>query len=61
MRGEALRERMNRNSRMAVVTGAASGSGRAIAVSPARRGCNLALADIDEAGLIETRRMTGAQ
>jgi short-subunit dehydrogenase len=49
---------MNLKSRTALVTGAASGIGRGIAVSLARRGCNLALADIDEVGLIETVRMT---
>jgi NAD(P)-dependent dehydrogenase (short-subunit alcohol dehydrogenase family) len=37
--------------RTAVVTGAAGGIGRAIALSLARRGCHLALADIDEAVL----------
>jgi NAD(P)-dependent dehydrogenase (short-subunit alcohol dehydrogenase family) len=37
--------------RTAVVTGAAGGIGRAIAVSLARRGCHLALADIDYAAL----------
>jgi NAD(P)-dependent dehydrogenase (short-subunit alcohol dehydrogenase family) len=41
-------------NRTAVVTGAAGGIGRAIAVSLARRSCNLALADIDEAGLART-------
>jgi NAD(P)-dependent dehydrogenase (short-subunit alcohol dehydrogenase family) len=35
----------------AVVTGAAGGIGRAIAVSLARRSCHLALADIDDAAL----------
>ena len=40
--------------RTAVVTGAASGIGRAIANSLSRRGCHLALADINEAGLEET-------
>ena len=40
--------------RTAVVTGAAGGIGRAIAISLARRGCNLALADIDDAGLEHT-------
>jgi NAD(P)-dependent dehydrogenase (short-subunit alcohol dehydrogenase family) len=40
--------------RTAVVTGAAGGIGRAIAVSLARRGCHLALADIDDAALART-------
>jgi NAD(P)-dependent dehydrogenase (short-subunit alcohol dehydrogenase family) len=40
--------------RTAVVTGAAGGIGRAIAVSLARRGCHLALADIDDAALAQT-------
>jgi NAD(P)-dependent dehydrogenase (short-subunit alcohol dehydrogenase family) len=48
---------MNLENRTAVITGSASGIGRAIAVSLARRGCNLALADVNEAGLSETTRM----
>jgi len=36
------------------VTGAAGGIGRAIATSLARRGCHLALADIDDAALART-------
>ncbi len=39
--------------RTAVVTGAAGGIGRAIAASLARRGCHLALADIDGAALAQ--------
>ncbi len=53
-------ERMNLKNRTAIVTGAASGIGRAIAVSLAKRGCNLALADVDEAGLVETGRVTAS-
>ena len=48
---------MNLENRTAVITGSASGIGRAIAVSLARRGCNLALADVNDAGLSETARM----
>jgi NAD(P)-dependent dehydrogenase (short-subunit alcohol dehydrogenase family) len=40
--------------RTAVVTGAASGIGRGIALALARRGCHLALADVDEAALSRT-------
>jgi len=45
---------MRLKDRTAVVTGAGSGIGRAIAQSLAQRGCHLALADIGEAGLAET-------
>jgi len=48
---------MKLENRTAVITGAASGIGRAIAVSLARRGCHLALADLNDAGLSETARM----
>ncbi len=43
--------------RTAVVTGAGSGIGRATSVALAHRGCRLALADIDAAGLAETQRL----
>jgi NAD(P)-dependent dehydrogenase (short-subunit alcohol dehydrogenase family) len=40
--------------RVAAVTGAASGIGRALATELARRGAHLALADIEDGGLAET-------
>lgn len=49
-----MAERMRLAERTAVITGAANGIGRAIAVSLARRGCHLALADIDETGMAGT-------
>ena len=52
-----MAERMRLEGRTAVITGAAGGIGRAIAVSLAHRGCNLALADIDETGLAGTAEL----
>jgi NAD(P)-dependent dehydrogenase (short-subunit alcohol dehydrogenase family) len=43
-------------SRVAVVTGAGSGIGRATSLLLAKHGCRLALADVDQAGLDETQR-----
>ena len=45
---------MNLKDRVAVITGAGSGIGRATASSLARRGCHLALCDIDAIGLEQT-------
>jgi NAD(P)-dependent dehydrogenase (short-subunit alcohol dehydrogenase family) len=42
-------------NRVAVVTGAGSGIGRATSLLLAQRGCRLALADVDEVGLNETQ------
>ena len=46
-------------NKVAVVTGAGSGIGRALAVALAKRGCRLALSDVNEAGLTETASLTG--
>ncbi len=52
------------SGKVAAVTGAGSGIGRALALSLARRGCGLALSDVDEGGLagtVEAARRTGAE
>ena len=45
---------------VAVVTGAASGIGRALAIQLASLGAELALADVNPAGLDETRKLLGS-
>ena len=42
------------SGKVAAITGAASGIGRAAALLFARKGCSLALSDVDEQGLEET-------
>jgi NAD(P)-dependent dehydrogenase (short-subunit alcohol dehydrogenase family) len=49
--------KMQLNGKTALITGAASGIGRAIAISLAQRCCNLALTDIDEQGLDKTHQL----
>lgn len=49
--------KLNLDGKVAVITGAASGIGRAISCSLAQRGCNLALADLNEAGLEQTEQL----
>ena len=55
-----MAELMQLAGRTAVVTGAAGGIRRAIAVSLAHRGCNLAIADIDDAGMAGTVELVRA-
>jgi short-subunit dehydrogenase len=45
--------------KLCVVTGAGSGIGRAVALNLSRQGAALALSDINEAGLDETKRLIG--
>lgn len=47
----------NLNGKVAVITGAGSGIGRALAQNLAAKGCSLALSDVNEAGLSETRQL----
>lgn len=48
------------NGKVAVITGAASGIGRALAVAFAQEGASVALSDVDMNGLAETLRMVEA-
>jgi NADP-dependent 3-hydroxy acid dehydrogenase YdfG len=57
MRRGITRAMQDMYGRLAVITGAASGIGRALAVTLANEGCDLALSDIDEEGLAETERL----
>lgn len=44
------------SGKVAVITGGASGIGQALAVQLGTRGCNVAIADVDQSGLVETQR-----
>jgi NAD(P)-dependent dehydrogenase (short-subunit alcohol dehydrogenase family) len=51
----------NLKDKVAAITGAASGIGRALALNLADEGCHLAISDINEAGLQETADMVRKQ
>jgi short-subunit dehydrogenase len=48
------------DGKVAAITGAASGMGRTLAVSLARRGCHVAISDVNDEGLEETRKQASA-
>lgn len=54
-------KRYELESKLALITGAASGIGRATAVSLARRGAVLALVDVNAEGLAETARLVESE
>ena len=49
------------SGKVAAVTGAGSGIGRALALALAREGCHLALSDVNTEGLAETAEQCGGQ
>ncbi|MCP4750004.1 MAG: SDR family oxidoreductase [Proteobacteria bacterium] len=51
----------NLKGAVAAVTGCASGIGRELALNLAREGCQIAISDIDEAGLQETAELAGRE
>ena len=47
----------NFSGKVAAITGASSGMGRALALELAQLGCGVAISDVDETGLLETAEM----
>ncbi len=45
------------NNKVAAITGAASGMGRSLAIELAKRGCHVAISDVNEVGLKETAEL----
>jgi NAD(P)-dependent dehydrogenase (short-subunit alcohol dehydrogenase family) len=58
--GVGVSQKINWQGSVAAVTGAASGIGRALALEFAARGCDLALADVDEPGLESVSKQIAA-
>lgn len=56
---EAMGTMASARRQVALVTGAASGLGRSVALALARRGCAVGVADIDAAGAAETAALCG--
>src|SRR4051812_20490251 len=52
-----MKNRLKLDNRTGVVTGAGGGIGRGISIALARRGCHLALADIDATRLAQTAKL----
>ena len=48
------------DNKVAAITGASSGMGRSLAVLLAKRGCQVAISDVNEVGLAETAKLAGA-
>ncbi|MFT3857981.1 MAG: SDR family oxidoreductase [Aquabacterium sp.] len=46
-------------NKVAAITGAASGMGRTLAIELARRGCHLAISDVNEGELVKTAELAG--
>lgn len=51
----------NFKGRLAVVTGGGAGMGRELAIQLAREGCHVAMCDLDEANMAETRELSLAE
>jgi NAD(P)-dependent dehydrogenase (short-subunit alcohol dehydrogenase family) len=47
------------SNKVAAITGAGSGMGRSLAINLAKRGCQVAISDVDEASLAETAKLAG--
>jgi NAD(P)-dependent dehydrogenase (short-subunit alcohol dehydrogenase family) len=47
----------NYKNKVAAITGAGSGIGRALSLNLAQQGCHLAIRDVDEKGMTETLKL----